>query len=168
VAFGSGGRGPSRPSVTKRSQALGTIGDSEPTPVQPSQGVAGSHKTFAAPLLQGPPPAAVNHRSTSARLRALPSGAERLLSGAERLLTVREVAERLGVCTAAIYGLCGRGELPHVRVSNAIRIRPVDVDDLERLTKVRTGAAVPREEPPQTLLLLGALNLTGSPLTRYL
>jgi excisionase family DNA binding protein len=63
-------------------------------------------------LLQGPAPA---------RLRALPGGAE-------RLLTVREVAERLSVCTATVYRLCERGELPHVRVSNAIRVRPADVD----------------------------------------
>ncbi|WP_224249458.1 helix-turn-helix domain-containing protein [Hyalangium gracile] len=63
-------------------------------------------------MLQGGPPA---------RLRVLPGGAE-------RLLTVREVAERLGVSTATVYGLCERGELPHVRVSNAIRIRPADVE----------------------------------------
>jgi excisionase family DNA binding protein len=56
------------------------------------------------------------------RLRVLPVSAE-------RLLTVREVAERLGVCTATVYGLCERGELPHVRVSNAIRIRPAAVED---------------------------------------
>ena len=68
---------------------------------------------FAAPVLQGPAPAR--------RLRVLPGGAERLLN-------VREVAERLGVCTATIYGLCERGELPHLRVSNAIRIRPTDLE----------------------------------------
>ena len=45
-----------------------------------------------------------------------------------RLLTVREVAERLAVSTATVYALCERGEIRHVRVSNAIRIQP---DDLE-------------------------------------
>ncbi|MCP3143737.1 helix-turn-helix domain-containing protein [Pyxidicoccus xibeiensis] len=63
-------------------------------------------------MLQGP---------AHARLRALPSGAK-------RLLTVREVAERLPICTATVYRLCERGELSHVRVSNAIRVRPSDVD----------------------------------------
>jgi excisionase family DNA binding protein len=63
-------------------------------------------------VLQGPAPT---------RLRVLPGGTE-------RLLTVREVAERLTVCAATVYGLCQRGELPHVRVSNAIRFRPADVE----------------------------------------
>jgi excisionase family DNA binding protein len=40
------------------------------------------------------------------------------------LLTVRQVAERLGVCTATVYTLVERGELKHVRVSNAIRVAP--------------------------------------------
>ena len=42
----------------------------------------------------------------------------------ERLLTVREVAEQLGVSAFTVYNLCERGELVHVRVSNAIRIPP--------------------------------------------
>jgi len=40
------------------------------------------------------------------------------------LLTVREVAERLGVCTATVYALCRDGKLEHVRIANAIRITP--------------------------------------------
>ena len=50
------------------------------------------------------------------------------LSAVVRLLTVREVAERLAVCTATVYALVERGEIRHLRVSNAIRVHP---DDLE-------------------------------------
>jgi len=107
-----GSADPSRPGVISPSQATRILGDSEPEPVQPSQPFAGVRKPFAAPVLQGPAPT---------RLRALPEAPE-------RLLTVREVAERLGVCTATVYGLCERGELSHVRVSNAIRIRPSDLN----------------------------------------
>jgi excisionase family DNA binding protein len=35
-------------------------------------------------------------------------------------LTVREVAERLRVCTATVYRLCESGRLWHLRVSNAV------------------------------------------------
>ena len=54
------------------------------------------------------------------RLRSLPGRANELLS-------VREIAARLGVSTATVYGLCERGELTHVRVSNAIRIPPANL-----------------------------------------
>jgi excisionase family DNA binding protein len=43
---------------------------------------------------------------------------------ARPLLSVRQVAKLLGVCSATVYRLCGRGELPHFRVLNAIRIDP--------------------------------------------
>jgi excisionase family DNA binding protein len=43
------------------------------------------------------------------------------------LLSVKEVAVRLGVCTATVYGLVERGELAHVRVANAIRVAPADL-----------------------------------------
>ncbi len=45
------------------------------------------------------------------------------------LLTVRDVAARLNVSTAMVYKLCDRGELPHVRISNPIRIAPADLAD---------------------------------------
>jgi excisionase family DNA binding protein len=38
------------------------------------------------------------------------------------LLSVRDAAKALSVSTATIYALCRRGEFPHIRVSNAIRI----------------------------------------------
>jgi excisionase family DNA binding protein len=37
-------------------------------------------------------------------------------------MTVPEVAKHLGVSRSTVYQLCGRGELEHVRVSNAIRV----------------------------------------------
>jgi excisionase family DNA binding protein len=37
------------------------------------------------------------------------------------LLTVRQVADLLRVSTAHVYRLAARGELPHVRVGNAMR-----------------------------------------------
>ena len=43
------------------------------------------------------------------------------------LITVREAASRLSVSTAMVYKLCDRGELPHIRISNAIRIAPADL-----------------------------------------
>jgi excisionase family DNA binding protein len=46
----------------------------------------------------------------------------------ERLFTVREVAQRLNVSSATVYAPCKHGELAHVRISNAIRIVP---DELE-------------------------------------
>jgi len=48
------------------------------------------------------------------------------------LLTVREAAARLRVSTATVYALCERGELRHVRVSNAIRLRVEDLEDFIR------------------------------------
>jgi len=43
--------------------------------------------------------------------------------GESRMLGVREVAERLRVCTATVYKLCASGALEHVRVVNSIRVR---------------------------------------------
>jgi len=51
-------------------------------------------------------------------------------------LSVRQVAELLGVSRASVYKLVERGELACVRVSNAIRVRPVD---LERWLEGRVG-----------------------------
>jgi len=58
------------------------------------------------------------------------------------LLTVKQVAAKLGVSAATVYGLCERRELHHVRVANAIRVSP---DALEAF--VRTMVAVPPTRP---------------------
>jgi excisionase family DNA binding protein len=57
-----------------------------------------------------------------------------LWGGRDRLLRGREVPEHLGVCNATVYRLVERVELPHVRTSNSIRIRP---DDLRELIAAR-------------------------------
>jgi len=49
-------------------------------------------------------------------------------------LTVREVAALLRVSTATVYKMCGEGMLPHVRVSNALRIPRDAVVDLIKVT----------------------------------
>ena len=63
--------------------------------------------------------------------------------GKGHLLTVRAVASRLGVSTATVYKLVAHGDLPHVRVSNAIRVIPDDLDSFlakqRQATSDRTG-----------------------------
>jgi excisionase family DNA binding protein len=51
------------------------------------------------------------------------------LTAVERWLTIADVAERLRVSTATVYGLCKRGELQHVRVANAIRVSQKALSD---------------------------------------
>ncbi len=62
------------------------------------------------------------------------------------LLSVRQVAGKLGVCTATVYALCAKGVLPHVRLLNAIRI---EVGDLEALVEGRRSKAPRREARPE-------------------
>jgi excisionase family DNA binding protein len=66
------------------------------------------------------------------------------------LLTVRQVAERLGVCTATVYLLVDRGELAHVRVSNAIRVAPGDLSAYIAMAK-RTAKRRQPAAPPSPL-----------------
>ncbi|MCC6809834.1 MAG: helix-turn-helix domain-containing protein [Deltaproteobacteria bacterium] len=63
------------------------------------------------------------------------------------LLTVREAADRLRVKPVTVYRLCARGELPHVRVSNAIRILVSDVDVIMARSTRSTEGAVTRRAP---------------------
>ena len=61
-----------------------------------------------------------------------------MVDGAKgHLLTVRAAAARLSVSTATVYKLVARGDLGHVRVSNAIRIAPADVDEFVVLHRGR-------------------------------
>jgi excisionase family DNA binding protein len=63
----------------------------------------------------------------------------------ERLLTVRQVAERLQVSTKTVYQLCERGDLAHVRVSNAIRVAPANLDAFIAIARGRWKPANERK-----------------------
>jgi len=84
---------------------------------QPGQPNNAIPNPLAAPLLQGGRPLA----ASGATLRVVHGGKGHLLS-------VRAVAGRLGVSTATVYKLVVEGKMPHVRISNAIRIVPTDLD----------------------------------------
>jgi excisionase family DNA binding protein len=45
---------------------------------------------------------------------------------------VKQAADRLRVCTATVYKLCAAGALGHVRVQNAIRFRPEQLEQYVR------------------------------------
>jgi excisionase family DNA binding protein len=77
---------------------------------------------------RGGPPRLGQHGHRAARTdHPTPNDLGVLYGGRNRLLTVSEVAEQRGVCTAIVYRLCESGELPHVRVVEWIRVRPVDL-----------------------------------------
>ncbi len=55
-------------------------------------------------------------------MRGLWPGRGKLYAPDVEEAAVREVAEHLRVCTAIVYAMVKDGKLPHVRVSNMIRI----------------------------------------------
>jgi len=67
-------------------------------------------------------------------------GSLRAIVAGVAVLTVKEVATLLRVSTDSVYGLCARGELPHVRVSNAIRIATIDLSAFIADGRTRSGA----------------------------
>src|SRR3954470_2554077 len=60
------------------------------------------------------------------------------------LLTVKQVAARLGVSAATVYGLCERRELHHVRVGNAIRVSPEALEAFLRTMAARPSRRLRR------------------------
>lgn len=74
--------------------------------VQPSQAFSELPRNFVPP--QAP--------------RAPRAAGLRVVAAIEELLTVAEVAKVLKVSTATVYALVDRGDVAHVRVSNAIRV----------------------------------------------
>ena len=153
------------------SQAGETITSGEGAGVQPSQAFTANEGNFTTHLLPEPgtAPGATSARvgppsdevpgwghvapGTAPRVRTTPT-TEDLVSywgGRYRLLRVREVAERLGVSNATVYGLCERGELAYVWIVNSMRIRPRDLEDFvaSRLTVTEQGRLHRRKLPAE-------------------
>jgi excisionase family DNA binding protein len=90
-----------------------------------ASGVTGAHPEIAAgsSALQPAENVPMGAASQAQGLSQNASVFENLLTtSSQGFLTVGEVAKRLGVCRSTVYQLCERGELRHVRVSNAIRV----------------------------------------------
>src|SRR5690349_15084436 len=68
-----------------------------------------------------------SHPTETLRRSEIDSNAAARVVLSEKLLTVREVAERLGVCRATVYAMVERGALPHVRIGNNVRFHPADL-----------------------------------------
>ena len=106
------------------SQVSEKIANREGDEVQPSQLSTGVSKDFTTRLL--PKIGTGFAPGTAPKVATTPTTADlvALHGGRDQLLSVADVAKRLGVCAATVYRLCERGELPHVRIVNSIRIRP--------------------------------------------
>lgn len=117
--------------ASNRSECLGHGHVVIPQPTEPTGTVP---SRLAAPVLHGgntPAPVGTALRAVG--------------GGKGHLLTVRVVAGRLGVSTATVYKLVAQGDLPHLRVSNAIRVAPTDLDSY--IAQCR-GLAGDRKENP--------------------
>jgi excisionase family DNA binding protein len=51
----------------------------------------------------------------------------KVIERGDELLNVKEIAAALKVCTATVYKIVDRGELPHMRVLNSVRVRRADL-----------------------------------------
>jgi excisionase family DNA binding protein len=59
--------------------------------------------------------------------RGLSRRVTRVVTSFSLALPLVSNSDRVGVCNATVYRLVERVELPHVRTSNSIRIRPDDL-----------------------------------------
>jgi len=110
-----------RPDPTSSSQPVDIARPDTPERIQPSQVLSPISKNFTTRLLTDSAVGQVLSQLTA------------------DLLSVADVAARLRVSTATVYALVDRGELRHVRVSNAIRISPADLAAFVQASR-RSGA----------------------------
>lgn len=110
-----------------------------PRNVQRSPGTCNRLQTLESAATSSPPASRAQQPSPRSLSHPCPKAPAslRAVRGAD-YLTVRDIAGRLDVSTATVYALVERGELAHVRVSNAIRIAPADLAAFEE--RNRKGA----------------------------
>lgn len=89
---------------------------------------------------------AIGDRSESPRLAPFftPAATPTLLHFDAPLLTVADLAERLSVCTATVYGWVERHEIEHLRIGSLIRFEP---DDVRRFVRRRARQLEKRKGP---------------------
>ena len=104
--------------VHKPSQSLQGVGSGSSDSVQPFAMVI---ESFGAGLESG-------STSETPAKRSLSPGP----TAPSSLMNVSQVARHLGVSAATVYALCDRNELAHVRVANAIRVAPADLEAFVR------------------------------------
>ena len=117
MTFGLGSDTDELAQVSSELQTDETVQVGTSSRVQRLQPVAGISSRLVTSLLQGSVGAsseAPNSVPSNSEEQGLPVGVQ--------VHTVREVAAMLRVCTATVYDMIERGELEHVRVSNAIRV----------------------------------------------
>jgi excisionase family DNA binding protein len=112
-------------------------------PVAPARTTA---RTSLKPPVQAPLAAPVAPIQAPSPERQVPFESPAAAPRTSQLLGVREVAQRLHVSTATVYKLCDRGELPHTRVVNVIRVTQGDLEAFiaQKGSKGIRGGRVPR------------------------
>jgi excisionase family DNA binding protein len=112
VTYGVTDRAPLRPKAHRHSHPLLTVGGERDNPVPASPSTPSVRSVtfpFAALVLQ-------ELEQSEAFSGIAPDNGARLLS-------VREVAQRLGICRATVYKLVAQGRCRSVRIGNVIRIQ---------------------------------------------
>ena len=125
VAFGSGDGSRASAPISKSSPPTVTAQKSGTPCSSGLQGFAAIRDGFATNLLPQP----------GRRLRVVEAPPE-------HLLTVREVAERLALHPVTVYRLCAKGEVPHIRISNAIRVTEADLQSFIRFRSAESGQSL--------------------------
>lgn len=112
-------------SRTKARERPGVTSDSQPLVIP---------QFFESGSVQSPPPVREGPKDFAATLLLRPASVPPDSGDPGRLMTVQEVAKRLGVSRATVYRLCERGKIPHIRISNAVRVKAETLEQFLRHT----------------------------------